>query len=123
MIYLGLPLGTSHGWGVCGRMITREMARMTPVELYTNQFHPQLLEDELEGRFLLTLLPRGADPMNPGEGGKVDGPVLRGIPAFHEDYKPNLRGTFNAGYCFFEDNLLAPLGSARQFAQFDVVVA
>ena len=123
MIYLGLPLGTSHGWGVCGRMITREMARMTPVELYTNQFHPQLLEDELEGTFLLGLLPKGSDPMNPSEGQAVDGPVLRGIPAFHEDYKPKLRGTFNVGYCFFEDNLLAPEGSARQFAQFDVIAA
>src|SRR5689334_19529663 len=121
MIYLGLPLGTSHGWGVCGRMVTRELARLGPVELYTNQFHPQLIEDELEAAFLVKLLPAGADPMRPSEGRVVPGPVLRGIPAFHDDFKKDLKGTFNVGYCFFEDNLLAATGAERQFSQFDCV--
>src|SRR5689334_22474546 len=123
MIYLGLPLGTTHGWGVCGRMITREMARLAPLQLYTNAFHPELLEDELEAAFLMGLLPPGVSPATEPEGAPVDGPVLRGIPAFHQDYKPLLRGTFNVGYCFFEDNLLVESGSPRQFAQFDVITA
>jgi len=121
MLYLGLPLGTTHGWGVCGRMVTRELARLAPVELYTNQFHPQLIEDELEAAFLVRMLPKGDHPMNPSEGRKVNGPVLRGIPAFHDDFKKDLKGTFNLGYCFFEDNLLARTGAERQFAQFDVI--
>jgi len=123
MIYVGMPLGTTHGWGVCGRMITRELSRLVPVELYTNAFAPGLVEDELEYWFLKGLLPEGTDLSRMPEGGEVDGPVLRGIPAFHEDYKPKLRGTYNVGYCFFEDNLTAPANSARQFAQFDFIAA
>ena len=65
MLYLALPLGTTHGWGVCGRMIARELARIGPVELYTNVLHPQLIEDELEEVVIRELLPKGADPMNP----------------------------------------------------------
>ena len=46
-------------------MIARELARIGPVELYTNVLHPQLIEDELEEVVIRELLPKGADPMNP----------------------------------------------------------
>ena len=62
MIYLAFPLGTVHGWGVCGRMITRELSKLSPVELYTQQLHVTLVADELEYQFLASLLPPGTDP-------------------------------------------------------------
>src|SRR6185369_17085458 len=107
MIYLAFPLGTVHGWGVCGRMITRELARLSPVELYTQQLHIQLVADELEYQFLASLLPPGTDPatQNPPMGQAVDAPVLQGIPGVRVHFRPQLRGPLNVGYTFFEETL------------------
>jgi hypothetical protein len=48
LVYLALPLGTSNGWGVCGRYITRELARLVPVCLLTDRLDAELVGDELE---------------------------------------------------------------------------
>ena len=105
MIYLAFPLGTVHGWGVCGRMITREMARLSPVELYTQELHRELVVDDLELRFLRSVLPPGSDPMKPPMGHPVEGPVLRGIPSMKICWRPALRGPINVGYTFFEESV------------------
>jgi glycosyltransferase involved in cell wall biosynthesis len=120
MIYLAFPLGTVHGWGVCGRMITRELANLTPVEFYTQQFHASLVADAFEERLLLSLMPPGIDPANPPEGHAVDAPVLRGIPSMTVSFRPALRGTFNVGYTFFESDVPA---EGTIFGEFDHVVA
>ena len=31
MIYLALPIGSSHGWGICGKNLGRELLQLTPV--------------------------------------------------------------------------------------------
>lgn len=122
MIYLAFPLGTTHGWGICGRMITREMARLEPVEFYTQELQRELVLDDLEYRFLRSILPAGVDPMKPPPGHAVDGPVLRGIPAMRQSFRPALRGPFNVGYTFFEENIPAD-ADKTVFAEFDHLVA
>ena len=119
MIYLAFPLGTIHGWGVCGRMITRELSRLSPVELYTQELQRELVVDELEYRQLCSLLPAGVDPMKPPPGHPVEGPVLRGIPAMKISFRPALRGPFNVGYTFFEEAV--PRDTI--FGEFDHLVA
>jgi glycosyltransferase involved in cell wall biosynthesis len=121
-MYLAFPLGTVHGWGVCGRMITREMAQLAPVEFYTQELQRELVVDDLEYRFLVSLLPPGTDPMKPPPGHPVDGPVLRGIPAMHISFRPALRGPFNVGYTFFEEAVPKDR-SKTTFGEFDHLVA
>src|SRR5215472_8040854 len=76
-VYLALPLGTTHGWGVCGRYITREMARLGPVCLVTDRLDPNLVGDELELAALRGLL---APPdLQAGRAADVDSPVLQGV--------------------------------------------
>src|SRR5438874_1232939 len=48
ILYLALPLGTTHSWGVCGRYVTRELSRMAPVCLVTDRLEAGLVGDELE---------------------------------------------------------------------------
>jgi glycosyltransferase involved in cell wall biosynthesis len=122
MIYLAFPLGTVHGWGVCGRMITRELAKLSPVELYTQPLHPELVQDELEYVFLRSVLPTGADPMNPPMGKTVDAPVAQGIPGVRVHFRPELRGRFNVGYTFFEEHLPKNLADTS-LGKFDHIVA
>ncbi|MCL4849910.1 MAG: glycosyltransferase family 4 protein [Bryobacteraceae bacterium] len=113
-LYLALPVGPTHGWGICGRYIAREMARLTTVRLITDPF--QTVGNEMEDRFLQTLLPpasefTGAAPLLQGITGKDLMPC-----------RPDLRGRPQIGYTFFEENILPAesIGNAR--AQFDVVV-
>ena len=56
ILYLALPLGTAHSWGVCGRYVTRELARMAPVCLVTDRLEAGLVGDELELAALRGLL-------------------------------------------------------------------
>lgn len=39
MIYLIFPTGSYHGWGVCGKYLTRELASLTDIKLITHPFN------------------------------------------------------------------------------------
>jgi glycosyltransferase involved in cell wall biosynthesis len=39
MIYLALPFGSLHGWGVCGKNLGRELLQLTPVRYLTFDGH------------------------------------------------------------------------------------
>src|ERR1700742_4520702 len=106
MIYLAMPMGLAHGWGIAGRMITRELARLDTVRLHTQPIVPDLFENAFEWDFIRSLQPAGIDPLPPQEGEPVDVPVLKGIPAPSIPFHPNLRGKRNVGYTFFEDDLI-----------------
>src|SRR2546430_753094 len=122
MLYLAFPLGTVHGWGVCGRMITHELSKLDRVELYTQALQRELVLDEFEYLHLRSLLAPGTDPMNPPPGHAVDGPVLQGIPGVRVHFRPDLRGMFNVGYTFFEEDLPKNLAETA-LGKFDHVVA
>jgi glycosyltransferase involved in cell wall biosynthesis len=124
MIYACFPLGTIHGWGVAGRMIVQEMARRTPVQFFSSDpLQADLVEDELELEFLRSLLPPAADPLQPNLGHAVEGPVLRGIPAIGAQACPQLRGPWNVGYTFFENDVEAARHWREAFGEFDLLVA
>ncbi|MHB8621352.1 MAG: glycosyltransferase family 4 protein, partial [Chloroflexota bacterium] len=109
MIYAALPLGSAHGWGVCGKYLARGLSRLSPTRLITDPFTVETLGDDLEYRELLALVPSAE------EGSAIDASPLPNVPGSVLQcitgkqllpYKPGIRGAFNLGYAFFEDNLL-----------------
>jgi glycosyltransferase involved in cell wall biosynthesis len=123
MISLVLPQGHMFGWGVCGRYLTRELARFSPVALLSEPFTAADIGDELDYRFLQQVR-TDPPPVQAGTVACLPHPMLQAIT----DHcllplRPDIRGTRTVGYTFFEHTFLAPhhIASARQF--FDVIVA
>lgn len=103
MLYLALPVGAFHGWGVCGRYLAKELSTLDPVALVTEPFDVKEVGDELDYHLLRGLL-RVEPRLSP-----VDAPVLQAVAnAEMLPYRPGLRGRFTLGYTFFEHNLLGP---------------
>lgn len=110
MIYANLPMGSAHGWGVCGKYISRELARLEPVRLIAPPFSRETLGDESEYEALhaleLTRPELERFPLTEGVR-HLDGPLLQAIAnQTLAPMEPNLRGTMTVGYTFFEFNLL-----------------
>ena len=119
MIYLVLPLGSHFGWGVCGKYITLEMARLAPTRLLSEGFNAASVGDELDYYALTAVLPSAEEHtrISNVQGGRLDGPLLMTISDKSMRAKiPNLRGTRTVGYTFFEENVLPPdsIVTARQ---------
>jgi glycosyltransferase involved in cell wall biosynthesis len=104
VIHLALPVGSAHGWGVCGKYLTRELAKLTNVGLFTEAFDLQDIGDELEFALLKSKVL--------GQGGfdAPSAPTLQSIAnSTFAAYRPQLRGAPTIGYTFFEENLaIAP---------------
>ncbi|HEX6508018.1 MAG TPA: tetratricopeptide repeat protein, partial [Chloroflexota bacterium] len=115
-MYVAMPLGTAHGWGVCGRYLTKGLALRGETRLVTDQFDIDLVGDEEEFHFLQRLLYSGlvAPP---------DSPVLQAILGTQMvPSRPTLRGRFTAGYTFFEENILPRVAIENAWRYFDLVV-
>src|SRR4030095_8434183 len=103
-----MPMGTSHGWGVCGRYITRELARLAPVRLITDRLEADLGGDDLELAALRALL-APEELLQSGRPVEVEHPVLQGVPGPDlAPMRPRLRGPRHIGYAFFENTTLRP---------------
>ncbi len=120
LLYLALPLGTTDGWGVSGRYITRELARLAPVCLVTDHLEAGLVGDELELAALHGLL---APPeLQAGRAADVDSPVLQGVPGPDlAPMRPRLRGRRNVGYAFFETTSFQPSSIESVRTHYDVL--
>jgi glycosyltransferase involved in cell wall biosynthesis len=135
MITLALPVGSIHGWGVCGRYLAREMAGLLAdgrvaapgetVRLMTNNFTPNDVGDELEFQAIAALRLTQQDLAGAQQVDgitRLPGPLLscivdkQMIPA-----APHVRGTHTVGYTFFEENIFEPawLENARRY--YDVI--
>ncbi len=80
-IFLGLVKGENYGWGVCSKYLIEEMSRIRPVEV-----------------------------LNPADGGEravhLPGAVFQALTNVDFDAMfPNVRGSKNFGYTFFENEL------------------
>ena len=120
VLYLALPLGTTHSWGVCGRYVTRELARMAPVCLVTDRLEAGLVGDELELAALRSLL---APPeIQAGRAADVEAPVLQSVPGPDlAPLRPRLRGRRNVGYAFFEQTTFQPSSIETARTVYDVL--
>jgi len=126
MIYISLPVTSQIGWGICGRYISQELARIADVRLLTGDTSAAFVNDELDLDALTKLLPKPAElsglPKSPLD--RLDGPLLTAAAGFGLQPSPmGLRGTKTVGYTFFEYNRLkqSDLEEARSF--FDHIVA
>lgn len=118
MLYLAVPTGAFHGWGVCGRYLVKELSALAEIALLTDPFDVAAVGDELEYRLLRSKL-LSCEPSQP-----VPDPVLQGVGNTQlQPYRPRLRGRFNVGYTFFENNLLVAQHVSSLRENFDLVAA
>jgi len=128
MLYLALPVGTRHGWGVCGKYITQELAQLAPVKLLTDPFTPDSVGDELDFH-ALSHVRATADELARVKaappGTRLDGPLLVTIQDMGMNPLPlaaNLVGTRTVGYTFFE-NSRVPEDAFAKARRYDHIAA
>ena len=120
MLTLALPLGNTFGWGICGKYLARELAKLSQVRLVASPFELQDIGNEFEYIELLRIAADRESALSSA----ADGPVLQAITGAELlPMAPDIRGKRNAGYAFIENSNLpqASLDNAR--AHFDLVVA
>jgi glycosyltransferase involved in cell wall biosynthesis len=127
MITVAMPVGSSHGWGICGKYIAREMAGLTEMRLLTDQFTPEIVGDELEYQALAALRFGSQD----GAGAQM----VNGITTLphalltciaDKTLRPwmlTIRGKRTVGYTFFEENVLDPKWIEMGRRSFDSIAA
>jgi glycosyltransferase involved in cell wall biosynthesis len=125
MITLAIPVGSSHGWGVCGKYITREMHALTGgnVRIAIQPFTVDTVGDELEFQILdsLRLTQRDAAGVQVVNGVTHLPHALLScvVDKTFLPWTPSLRGKFTLGYTFFEDNVLTPAWIANARTYYD----
>ncbi len=126
MIYLILPRGNNFGWGVCGMYLVKEISNITQVKYIAEEFSVVDIGDELDFYFLKSKLIGEAEDKEIKDGviKQVDYPILQSmdnqtlLPS-----GPNLKGTFKAGYTFFETNIIPQEYIQNGRDNYDIVVA
>lgn len=112
MVYIDFPLGSAHGWGVCGKYCTRELAQLTATFMLADDFTPEVVGDGYEWHELARHhfpSARLAEFPRQGEVTRLDAPLLECIAGKDMlPLSPKIRGTRTVGYSFFEDNILKP---------------
>jgi glycosyltransferase involved in cell wall biosynthesis len=123
MIFLALPTGNRHGWGVVGQNVAQEIARLAPAKLLTDPFTISSVGDEFDYHVLRQIAAtddelarcKAAPP-----GTRLPGPLLvvvqdLGMNAF--SVAANLRGTRTVGHTVFENSYMSPevLERARSY--------
>jgi glycosyltransferase involved in cell wall biosynthesis len=128
MIYLILPMGHSFGWGVCGKYLVKEISQITEVKHITEKCTISDIGDELDFYFLKSKLAgkEEVDNIKNGVLKHVDCPILHAIS--NHELLPGtegmgLRGTFNAGYTFFEESILQKEYIQNGRDNFDIIIA
>ena len=123
-LYLVMPRGRHHGWGICGRHLALEMSRMGPMRFVSEPFSAEddgdraALEPFFESMADLQGLARGAERLF------VDAPVIQAIQGNNLlPWGPRIDSPRRIGYTFFEDNVLPRQSIEDARRHFDVVVA
>jgi glycosyltransferase involved in cell wall biosynthesis len=109
MMYIALPTGSYHGWGVCGKYIVKELSKITDVSLITEGLDINSIGDELDYRLLRsTLISQDLQTRIQSElSVELDGPLLQAINNISGmPNRPNMKSKNNVGYTFFENNIL-----------------
>ncbi|MEI7473898.1 MAG: glycosyltransferase family 4 protein [bacterium] len=124
MIYLIFPVGSFHGWGVCGKYLTRELSSITDTKLITHSVNEAEISDPLDYEFLKSKFVGFEETKRFITGSKIiDMPVLQAIAGPMNPWLIETKTSFKVGYTFFEDNLLSESYVANASKNFDYVVA
>lgn len=125
MIYTVMPVGSFHGWGVCGKYIVKELSKLADVRLLTDDVTFDNIMDEFDFMLLKSrLIPEHEyNAIKTNNSFYVDFPVLQGIPGNSlQPVIPHFRGKKNAGYIFFEDNILPSSYIENGRRYFDTII-
>jgi len=95
MLYLDLPTGAHHGWGICGDNLSRAFASMRAI----------------------VRLERAERPPQP-----LPGPLLQSVGADLRPHGPELTALRRVGYAMFEDDEAVRHHAPQALASFDAVV-
>jgi glycosyltransferase involved in cell wall biosynthesis len=124
-IYLIMPNGTTHGWGVCGRYLASELAPQSNLQYVTQPFEPDDIGNEEQYRQLLTCylpLEKINSTSHDGRPIGLDAPVIQTIAGI--GFRPwlvTVKGTRTIGYTFFEENIISPEALRRADQYFDTI--
>lgn len=121
-----MPLGPSHGWGVCGRYLTLEMDRLTPVRLITEDLECEANNDPSHYEALSKIqVRRGTLPrLAANDQFRLKGALLQCIEG--HTLRPWLiqaAAERRIGYTFFERTSLRMAEVAAAQGYFDWIVA
>lgn len=117
-----MPIGINFGWGICGRYLTRELARLCDVELVTEDFELGDVEDEEEFHNLSCL--RIDEKASSKEKVVFDSPVLQAIRGHNlRPWYIKVRSRRTIGYTFFEKDFIHPDDINRAKDYYEIIVA
>ena len=106
LLWLIMPVGSMHGWGVCGKYLALEISRLSGVNFVTDDFESQAKQDHYHYKLLSeinTPLEQITDLKNDQEVYALQRPVLQAIEG--ANLKPWLiqaKAPKKVGYTFFE---------------------
>jgi len=111
-IYLIMPHGTKHGWGVCGRYLASELSQQRCLQYVTVPFKPEDIGNEDQYRQLAACY-LSLEKINGSNGNQqpvsLDAPVIQTIEDSHlRPWLIKVKGTRTIGYTFFEGCILSP---------------
>ncbi len=124
-IFLIMPRGTAHGWGVCGRYVASELANISDLKYVTDPFEFKNIGNEEQFKALSQcFLPveQLNGPLDANGRICLESPVIQAITGI--DFLPYLtkvKGSKTVGYIFFEDNVLSREALQHASDYFDVV--
>jgi glycosyltransferase involved in cell wall biosynthesis len=96
MLYVDLPSGGHHGWGICGDNLSNAFAALTTIWRINN------------------------DPLPPA---RLPGPLLQSIGQDLRPHRPPIAATRRVGYAMFEDDQVARRTAAAALGNFDAIAA
>jgi tetratricopeptide (TPR) repeat protein/glycosyltransferase involved in cell wall biosynthesis len=114
-IYVSVPLGGATGWGVLGKSLAKELARLHDVRLITDPFTAETLGDELDYYLLKQLAAESALQ-------SVDASVLQGVYGRNMLVnRAHLKGRLNACYAVFEETSIPQTAISSLRRQFEII--
>lgn len=115
-----MPIGINFGWGICGRYLTKELSRLSHVELITDDFTINEAGSEEEFRHLEELRSKAAVV----DKKTVSHPILQAIQGVDlKPWKGKLNGSLQVGYTFFEKDIIDPKNIVAAKEYYDIIVA
>lgn len=126
MIYVNFPVSSMHGWGVCGKYITKELLKHTTVKLITDNLAQNLANDPFAAYILQNCLADKElfDEIASKKEILLDAPLISCVASI--EFNPlltNLKGTKNYGYTFFEQDIIPHMYIENAKKNFDHIIA
>ncbi|RPI73217.1 MAG: glycosyltransferase [Desulfobacteraceae bacterium] len=127
LIWNIMPLGASHGWGICGKYLTLALKHLTPLRFLTESLASDIHDNPAHNRALAEVyepLERIRSMQNAKGTYCLNAPVLQTVTG--SNLKPwwiSVQAPRLVGYTFFERTRLAPadITAAREY--FDWIAA